>query len=301
MKEHFQITVLTPTYNRKEHLEKLYISLCKQTFQDFQWLIIDDGSTDGTGEYIKKLKSNFKINYYLKKNGGKHTALNYSHEYIYGDLVCIVDSDDCLIPHALKIILLDWAKYKYDSKISGLTYLRKQSNGQLASPIFPRDIQISNVIDFRLNLGIKGDCFEIIKANIFKSFIFPEYPDERFVPEGVLWNYVGSHYNTVYINKIIYLCEYLEKGLTKSGRLLRIENSKGCRDHCISYFEANEHIRIKKSILFKQAIFYAAYSKFSGYNKKETLKYFNNKYINNLYFIGMITYHIWKRKYRNEH
>ena len=71
------ITIMTPTYNRAYVLPRLYDSLCQQTRQDFEWLVIDDGSTDGTAELIfdYRVKSDFSINYFYKENGGKHRAL----------------------------------------------------------------------------------------------------------------------------------------------------------------------------------------------------------------------------------
>lgn len=105
------ITVLTTTYNRVELLQKLYDSLGKQSDQDFQWLIIDDGSTDNTFEVIKKISTKqnaFRINYFRKENGGKHTALNYAHSYITGDVITIVDSDDILVPDAVAAIRHYW-------------------------------------------------------------------------------------------------------------------------------------------------------------------------------------------------
>ena len=56
-----KFTVFTPTFNRKELLEKLYKSLQKQTFKDFEWLIVDDGSTDGTGEKVKEFLEESKL------------------------------------------------------------------------------------------------------------------------------------------------------------------------------------------------------------------------------------------------
>ena len=81
-----KLTVLTTTYNRVNLLSKCWESLCKQTCKDFEWLIIDDGSTDNTSTVVNSLKektSDFSIEYHWKENGGKHTALNFSHQYIH--------------------------------------------------------------------------------------------------------------------------------------------------------------------------------------------------------------------------
>src|SRR5699024_9586929 len=102
------LTVLTPTYNRGELLQKIYQSMLEQSNQNFQWLIIDDGSSDNTEEIVESLKvnhrSNFIITYEKKANGGKHTALNFAHPYILGEYVMVLDSDDYLISQGIQKI-----------------------------------------------------------------------------------------------------------------------------------------------------------------------------------------------------
>ena len=92
------LTILTPTYNRAGMLPQLYNSLKKQACKDFEWVIVDDGSTDNTQEVVKAwlLGSDFPIRYFYKENGGKHTALNYAVQKIESELTFIVDSDDTL-------------------------------------------------------------------------------------------------------------------------------------------------------------------------------------------------------------
>ena len=122
----FALTILTPTYNRNLLLQQLYDSLCRQTDFNFQWLVIDDGSTDGTDKFFKNIQTNsFPIEYHWKENGGKHTALNYAHSYIKGKLVMIVDSDDYLSPDAVEVINRDWKKYSHIPDLAVLCYLKE--------------------------------------------------------------------------------------------------------------------------------------------------------------------------------
>ena len=103
-----KLTIITPTYNRADCLKSCWASLCVQTVRDFQWLIIDDGSTDDTAAVVRAFQSRdegFSIDYYQKTNGGKHTALNAAHPFIRGDYVVILDSDDSLTPNAVETIL----------------------------------------------------------------------------------------------------------------------------------------------------------------------------------------------------
>lgn len=291
------ITIITPTYNRRENISKLYESLKSQTVKDFTWLVIDDGSADKTEEFFNNLLASFSFEYHKKTNGGKHTALNYSHQFIDTPLTCIVDSDDWLVPNAVETIVNDWTEYRNMENVAGLTYLKRQTNGEYASPGFPKEIEKSNVIDFRINKKIKGDCFEVVTKEVFTSKQFPIYKSEKYVPEGYLWNYIGSLYDTVYINKTLYICEYLEDGLTRSGRTLRLKSPKGCLEHCLSYFEANEKRKIRFDVLLKQAILCGAYTRFAGVSRKEILNRCNSNYIRFTYVISLMLYLIWKQKY----
>lgn len=107
----YSLTVLTPTYDRAYTLTRVYESLVKQTKQDFQWIIIDDGSSDGTEELIMSFpKTGFELEYHKKSNGGKHTALNYAHQFIKGEMVVIVDSDDYLTDDAADLYLKRFLK-----------------------------------------------------------------------------------------------------------------------------------------------------------------------------------------------
>ena len=102
-----RITVFTPTYNRGYIIENLYHSLQKQTFQDFEWIVIDDGSTDDTASQFEKYKLEenfFPIIYERVENGGKHRAINLGMKKARGDLFFIVDSDDYLTETALEKI-----------------------------------------------------------------------------------------------------------------------------------------------------------------------------------------------------
>lgn len=97
------VTVFTPVYNRGYCVRNVYESLVKQSFKDFEWLVINDGSYDDTEEVIKSCMDEKKIviRYFYQKNGGQHRALNSAIEKAKGKLLMIVDSDDYLTEDAL--------------------------------------------------------------------------------------------------------------------------------------------------------------------------------------------------------
>ena len=112
------ITVFTPTYNRAYCLHKCYESMQRQSCKAFDWLIIDDGSTDDTKELVEKWieqKTEFNIRYIYKENGGMHTAYNTAYANIDTELSMNVDSDDYLTDTAIEDILSFWIKNKREN------------------------------------------------------------------------------------------------------------------------------------------------------------------------------------------
>lgn len=302
MEYQYPLTILTPAYNRKHTIVKLYESLKRQSVKKFQWLVIDDGSVDGTREYFQDIAKDEEIvvEYYYKENGGKHTALNFSHPYIKGELLCIVDSDDYLVDNAVEKILTNWQNYKNNDNICGMTFLRgyDEQNAMLLN-IFEELPVVSNHIDYRVNAERKGDCFEVIRSEIIKKYPFPEFENERFIGESYLWNKIGFRYDTVYINEIMYICEYLEGGLTKSGRKLRIKCPYGGMEDCKSYFEKNGKRKVKLKILIKEAWLFICYGKFAGLKMSEIVKKSEKKgLIIFNYPCGLLLYRFWKRKFK---
>lgn len=288
------LTVLTPTYNRASLLSKCFKSLLLQTCKNFEWLIIDDGSTDDTATVVEQFKSadcGFDIIYKKKENGGKHTALNYAHQYIRGKYTLILDSDDSLVDNAVEVCLSEWQKYDFNSRIWCLSFLKgKDLNNALCEWKSEKAI-LSNHIDFRINKKLKGDCAEVVKSEVFKKFKFPVFSNEKFMGENYIWIKASYDYDTVYIKKIIYLCEYLEGGLTKSGRSMRLKNPFGGMLTSNLYlkkrFILNE--RIKKAILFD------TYAIAEGHPYKN-LKYSNKKVLCFILMpIGWFFYLKWRK------
>ena len=121
----YKFTIFTPTYNREYTLSRLYDDLKKQTYKDFEWLIVDDGSTDNTEELVKKFidEDILDIRYIKKKNGGKHTAINTGVKNANGEFFFIVDSDDGLMPNSMDLVIQEWDKLEDKSEFCGVVGL----------------------------------------------------------------------------------------------------------------------------------------------------------------------------------
>lgn len=292
-----KLTIITPTYNRKELLQRLYKSLCEQTCREFQWLVIDDGSTDSTQELMDKLVKQKEINvdYKRKKNGGKHTALNYAHSYIKGRYVVVVDSDDLLTCDAVEKIIRKWERYDADKTVAGITFQRgKIGNGQTFDNSIEGEYQ--STFANETNRGMHGDHCETVRTDLFRNFKFPEFSDEHFIAEGAMWYSITKNYKVVYTDEIVYLAEYLDGGLTKSGRVLHIKNPKGCMWHASVFLNKDFKLKVRT----KNALLYICYGNFAGIDKKTIIeKAAGEKNIIRICWLaGWMLYRYWKVKYK---
>ena len=257
------ITVLTPTFNRGGRLQSLWDSLQKQTVKDFEWLIVDDGSTDGTKDLITQLqeKSDFPIRYIYKSNGGKHTALNVGIQTICSELTFIVDSDDCVTDDAVESILKIHKKYRSQNNICGYAFLRAFPDGKVNGKKFDVDEKIGSYIDVRVNGDDTGaDKAEVFKTHCLKEFPFPEYPNEKFLGEDLVWVRMARKYEMVHINKAIYVGNYLEDGLTNNRRKHNIASPVGCMHRAEESMESD----LKTRYRIKGGLQYIVYGRFAG-------------------------------------
>lgn len=208
------ITVFTPTYNRAHLLGRLYESLCAQRFTDFEWLIVDDGSTDGTASLVQSFiaERRIDIKYLSQRNGGKHRAINHGVGQAKGELFFIVDSDDYLPADSLQSIATEYAKC--DSSMGGVAGLDATDGGKVIGSGLAQEFIECNSMEIRFKHHVTGDLAEVFKTSVMREFPFPEIDGEKFCPEALVWNRIALKYNLRYFNKVIYIAEYQDGGLT---------------------------------------------------------------------------------------
>ena len=233
-----KVTILTPAYNRAHTLPRLYESLLRQTDKKFDWIIVDDGSTDKTKTVVNDFKSDdFLIRYIYKENGGKHTAINLGMRYIDTEYTFIVDSDDYLCDDAMRLV------NKWVEDISGVTGFAgvagvrvSDNNGYHIIGQFPDKCDYIDCLNSeRKQKKLMGDKAEIYRTELLKKYPFPEYKDEKFMPESVIWNRFSLMGLKVRWHKEgIIVCEYLDGGLTSAMKNIRhFENNfKGYKEDC---------------------------------------------------------------------
>lgn len=212
------VSIITPSYNRAHLLGRLYMSLCKQIDMNFEWIVIDDGSTDDTsnlmGELQKEHNKPFLLKYRKKNNGGKHTAINEGVKYAQGELVLILDSDDSLPDNSISTIEYYYEQIKDDVSFGGVCGYMAHHDGAIIGHGCDFDVLDTNSIDIRYKYHLKGDMAEVYRKAVLEEFPFPEIDKEKFCPEALVWNRIAIKYKLRYFNKVIYYRDYLEGGMT---------------------------------------------------------------------------------------
>lgn len=224
-----KITVFTPTYNRAYIIERLYESLYRQTYHDFEWLVVDDGSSDDTEMLFRKFQNEcktFSIRYYKKENGGKCRAINYALDLAEGDLFFTVDSDDYLTNDALEK-LAEWEnQLPKNQKFCGIAGNLGISETETVNRAFDNEYFEGTLLD-RHSI-VNGERAIAIYTDVHRKYRYPEFEGEKFMTEAVIWNRMANDgYRMRFFNDIIWIYEYRDDGLTKQGNTLFLNNPRG--------------------------------------------------------------------------
>jgi glycosyltransferase involved in cell wall biosynthesis len=219
--------VFVPTYNRGALLGRVYESLKVQTYRDFEWVIVDDGSTDDTAKIVQGwiLENLFPIQYILKANGGKHTTINPGVQATKGEYIVMIDSDDWLTPNALERLLQLWNEIPDAQRkgFSGLAGLCSYPDGKIIGDRFPQDLFDSDCVELSYSLDVQGDKISIARTDVMRKFPFPFQDLRGLVTESLVWNRIAQHYRQRCVNEVFGIKEYLEGGLTDRALELQIQ------------------------------------------------------------------------------
>ena len=211
----YWFTVLTTTYNRAHLLPRVFDSLRQQTLPDFEWVVVDDGSTDATAEVVGRLaaRSGFPVHHHDQANGGKHTAINRGVQEAKGFFIAILDDDDRFLPEALERCRDVWHSIPAGQRerFVGITGVCVDVDGEVTGSL-PRDPMDSDPIDLKLR-NLKGERWGVQRNDVLREFPFPTDLG-KFVTESLVWNRIASRYRTRYVNQPLILKEYQADGLT---------------------------------------------------------------------------------------
>ena len=217
------LTVFTPTYNRAHTLERLYRSLCAQTCRDFEWLVIDDGSTDGTAALIQDFikEGLIPIRYIYKENGGLYTGYNTAYANIETELNVCIDSDDTMPTDAVEIILTIW-KTRGADRYCGLLGLDvDMDTGHPLGGRFPEEMTECFFPELYARSIHRGDTKQVMRTDLMKA-VAPQvgFPGEKnFNPVYMLLQ-VTDKYPIIVVNECFCNVQY-QQGDSMSRNIWR--------------------------------------------------------------------------------
>ncbi|WP_395029038.1 glycosyltransferase family 2 protein [Alcaligenes aquatilis] len=215
-------TVLTPSYNRAHTLERVYRSLCEQTCQDFEWIVVDDGSTDGTRELVEgwQQQAPFPIRYVWQENRHKKAAFNHGVALAQGELIVALDSDDTLLVNALYDMAQIWADIPVSERAgyAGITGLCVRPDGKVVGDMFPQDVFDASSLDMSFRYHVRGEKFGCLSTAVLRKFPFPDQI-EGFVPESLVWRAIArAGYKHRFVNTVFRVYHDSPDSLSVQGK-----------------------------------------------------------------------------------
>lgn len=289
------LTVFTPAYNRAHTLHRTYESLCIQGCKDFLWLIVDDGSTDGTNELVKtwqKQNNGFEIQYIYKENGGMHTAHNAAYEVIDTELNVCIDSDDCLAEDAVKKILDKWSIVK-DLGYAGIIGLDADMNGNIIGKGFP-DGMTETTLSSYYATGGSGDKKLVYRTDIIRNYPpYPVFEGEKYVALAYKYRLIDQDYKLAILDEVLCNVEYQADGSSGTMWKQYLKNPKGFafwRKVCMQYPTSKKR-KIIDCIHYCSSSILAGNHHFISESPDKILTFFCSP-------LGLLLTHIVKKKAR---
>ncbi len=257
-------TVFTPTYNRAHTLYRVYDSLVSQTFRDFEWLVVDDGSTDGTKTLVSDWceEADFPIRYLYQPNQGKHVAYNHAVPNARGTLFLTLDSDDSCVPYALEALKHFWETIPQEKRMefSGISVPCVDESGKVVGNWFEDSVTDSDYLSCYYRWKLRREKFEFQRTDVMMQYPFP-VPSKRMthIPEGVVWSRISRKYKTRYVNEPL-LRYFVSEGSLCGSRSVR-KNAYTSLVFCgVALNEHLDHMRYAPKDFIRYAVNYVRLS-----------------------------------------
>ena len=223
------LTVFTPAYNRAHTLPRTYQSLCRQTCKDFEWLIVDDGSTDNTADMVKGwiAEGIIPIRYVYQENQGMHCAHNTAYRIIHTELNTCIDSDDYMPNDAVEKIITFWQNHK-NEKYAGLIGLDITQSGKIIGQKFPSDLKETTLRGYYEDLKGSGDKKLVYRTEIINKYPeYPIFPGEKYVGLAYKYHCIDEDYLLLVFNEPLAIVDYQMDGSSSGMWKQYWNNPKG--------------------------------------------------------------------------
>jgi glycosyltransferase involved in cell wall biosynthesis len=271
-------TVFTPTYNRAHTIDRVFDSLRVQTLRDFEWLVVDDGSTDGTAELIAAWQkiADFPIRYFSQARSGKHIAHNLAVRDARGQFFAPIDSDDALLPDTLESVSIAWNEIPVSERsgFCGIWGLCRDQHGAIVGdsyPTSPYDAYLPEVTYVR---RIGGEKWAVVRTDVLRQFPFPEIGRTYFIPEAMLWLEIAKSYKIRCVNEAlrIYYIDDGKTGATLSNKAALKDSAPGRLCYYVWLLNNNlEYFRYSPAPFLKAAVMLPIVAQLSGRALRDVL------------------------------
>ena len=253
-------SVITATYQGGSTIAGVYDSLCKQTYTNFEWIVIDDGSTDNTAALVSDWvrNSKFPVKLHRQLNGGKFRAIDVGVSLAKGQFVVIFDDDDKCVPEALGCFRDFWSETDVDERefLAGVLVTCKSPDGVVVGDLFPKEARRSTIQELSYLHRCKGERWAAVRTDLHRRYPFQSVPDNiKFLPEGLIWHRLGREHRFVCRNKPLRIFKILGDGLSSRVRRADPEmlpglilNHSMILDEDLSWFSRAPDVLIKSAI-----------------------------------------------------
>jgi glycosyltransferase involved in cell wall biosynthesis len=200
------ITVFTPAYNSADTLPRVFDSLKRQSSHDFMWLVVDDGSTDGTRELVEAWmgSANFEVRYFYQPNSGKHNAHNAAVKACTTELFLILDADDELLPHAIELITSTWVGVTPEERrlVVGVWTLSCTKDGNICGDAIPQGVRDTSLQALHYRYNNDGERLPCFTTAVLRENLFPATPPGAcpYIAEGYIWTAITRRHLIRFIN-----------------------------------------------------------------------------------------------------
>ena len=275
-----RVTVFTPTYNRAKTLHRVYESLEKQTYRDFQWIIIDDGSTDMTNEVVENFskKATFPVIYQYQVNSGKHVAVNRAVRMCNTDFFIIADSDDSFKPESLEVFVNEWENIPENLKDKFKGIICKCYDAETGKDIgdFPERCIDTDELTAGFILKFRFEKWSFFRTEVLREFPFPEPQGKlKFFPETVVWQEMSRKYKTRYINVALRAYYRDQENALTSNDNLRYRENIYLWQHYIN--NVKDYAKYNPKLFLKSYIGISRDNLLDGKNLSDSLKMIDSK------------------------
>ncbi|MDK7374484.1 glycosyltransferase [Weeksella virosa] len=204
------ITIITPTYNRAHTLQRVYDSLLRQTFQDFVWLIMDDGSTDETKQLVDEFvqEKKIEIHYIYHENQHKFITVFEGVKKVKTPYFMVVDSDDSYPKTSLEVLFDEVERINNQDEYISVMGLSQYEDGRVVGDPYPGDGFDGSILEMRYRYKVMGDKFGIFITKTYQrllaDFDYSSYQGKGYIPQSVFYNtYDAAGIKTRFVNKIV--------------------------------------------------------------------------------------------------